>query len=81
MRMLGSQYSLPIRLKRNTRTRSLGKLVPVNDQTAFAEATTATLEDDTNQDALRQRATQFSPENMIEKFEFLIRDEISGIGQ
>ena len=45
-----------------------GRLVPVNDQTALAEAILATLEDDTNQDALRQRAEQFSAENMIEKF-------------
>ena len=54
-----------------------GRLVPVNDQTALAEAIVATLEDDRNQDTLRQRATQFSPENMIEIFEKLIRDVIS----
>ena len=53
-----------------------GRLVPVNDQTALAEANIATLEDNTNQDALRQRAAQFSPENMIEKFENLIREVI-----
>ena len=54
-----------------------GRLVPVNDQTALAEAIAATLEDDTNQDALRQRAAQFSPEKMIKKFENLIREVIS----
>ena len=54
-----------------------GRLVPVNDQTALAEAIVATLEDDTNQDALRQRAEQFSAENMIEKFETLIREVVS----
>ena len=54
-----------------------GRLVPVNDQTALAEAIAATLEDDTNQDALRQRATQFSPEKMIGKFETLINEVIS----
>ena len=54
-----------------------GRLVPVNDQTALAEAIIATLDDNTNQDALRQRAAQFSPENMIEKFEYLIREVIS----
>ena len=54
-----------------------GRLVPVNDRTALAEAIVATLEDDTNRNALRQRATQFSPENMIEKFETLIREVIS----
>ena len=54
-----------------------GRLVPVNDQTALAEAIAATLEDDTNQDALRQRAAQFSPKKMIEKFENLIREVIS----
>ena len=54
-----------------------GRLVPVNDQTALAEAIIATLEDDTNQDALRQRAAQFSPENMIEKFETLISEVVS----
>ena len=54
-----------------------GRLVPVNDQTALAEAITATLEEGTNHDALRQRAAQFSPENMIEKFETLIREVIS----
>ena len=54
-----------------------GRLVPVNDQTALAEAIIATLEDNTNRDALRQRAVQFSPENMIEKFENLIREVVS----
>ena len=54
-----------------------GRLVPVNDQVALAEAITSALEDDTNQDALRQRAKQFSPENMIEKFETLIREAVS----
>ena len=54
-----------------------GKLVPVNDQTALAEAIIATLEDDTNQDALRQRATQFSPEYIIDNFEILFREVIS----
>ena len=54
-----------------------GRLVPVNDQTALAEAIIATLEDDRNQDALRQRATQFSPEYIIEKFEILFREVIS----
>ena len=54
-----------------------GRLVPVNDQTALAEAIVATLEDDTNQVALRQRAEQFSAENMIEKFETLIRKVVS----
>ena len=54
-----------------------GRLVPVNDQTALAEAIIATLEDDTNQDALRQRAAQFSPEYIIEKFESLIREVVS----
>ena len=53
-----------------------GRLVPVNDQTALAEAIIATLKDDRNQDALRQRAVQFSPENMIEKFETLIKEVI-----
>ena len=53
-----------------------GRLVPINDQTALAEAIIATLKDDMNQDALRQRAAQFSPENMIEKFETLIREVI-----
>ena len=53
-----------------------GRLVPVNDQTALAEAIIATLKDDRNQDALRQRAVQFAPENMIEKFETLIREVI-----
>ena len=54
-----------------------GRLVPVNDQTALAEAIIATLEDNTNRDALRQRAAQFSAENMIEKFENLIREVVS----
>ena len=54
-----------------------GRLVPVNDQTALAEAIIATLENDRNQDALRQRAAQFSPENMIEKFETLISEVVS----
>ena len=54
-----------------------GRLVPVNDQTVLAKAITATLEDDTNHDALRQRATQFSLEKMIENFETLIREVIS----
>ena len=54
-----------------------GRLVPVNDQTALAKAIIASLEDDTNQDALRQRATQFSPEYIIEKFENLISEVIS----
>ena len=54
-----------------------GRLVPVNDQTALAEAIIATLEDNRNQDALRQRAMQFSPENMIEKFETLISEVVS----
>ena len=54
-----------------------GRLVPVNDQTALAEAIIATLEDDTNQDALRQRAAQFSPEYVTEKFEILFREVIS----
>ena len=54
-----------------------GRLVPVNDQTALAEAIIAKLEDNTNRDALRQRAAQFSLENMIEKFENLIREVIS----
>ena len=56
---------------------SWGRLVPINDQTALAEAIIATLEEDTNQDALRQRATQFSPEYIIEKFEILFREVIS----
>ena len=54
-----------------------GRLVPVNDQTALADAIVATLEDDRNQDTLRQRATQFSPENMIEKFETLFSEVVS----
>ena len=54
-----------------------GRLVPVNDKTALAEAIIATLEDDRNQDALRQRAIQFSPKNVIERFETLIREVIS----
>ena len=54
-----------------------GRLVPLNDQTALTEAITATLEDHMSHDALRQRAKQFSPEKMIEKFENLIREVIS----
>ena len=54
-----------------------GRLVPVNDQAALAEAITSALEDDTNQDALRQRTKQFSPENMIEIFKTLIREAVS----
>ena len=54
-----------------------GRLVPVNDQTALAEAIIAALEDDRNQDSLRQRATQFSPEYTIEKLETLISEVVS----
>ena len=54
-----------------------GRLVPVNDQVALAKAITSALENDTNQDALRQRAKQFSLEIMIEKFEALISEVVS----
>ena len=54
-----------------------GRLVPVNDQTALAEAITTTLKDHTDQDALRQRAMQYSPENVIKKYETLIIEVIS----
>ena len=68
MRMLGSQYRLPVGPKRNSRTRSLGKVSSSKrSDVALAEAITATLEDHTDQDALRQRAMQYSPENYDRK--------------